>query len=147
MNLIHDRLAGEGQLVGRICISTVARQDFGKGIAQELYKGNTTIVVANLNKLLANQVAAESGGIAYAVAVNDADEENVANIAAQTVERYGSLDGCEISASTVPLFIDQTVRSDLPHRNLICKALWTSTMDQDQRSELCAGSGACNCRS
>lgn len=89
---IHNRPAGVGRLAGKICIVTGAAQGFGKGIAEELHKEGATIVIADMNAPLAEQVAAELGERACAIAVNVADEESVANLVGQTVEKYGGLD-------------------------------------------------------
>ena len=89
---IHNRPAGVGRLAGKICIVTGAAQGFGKGIAEELHKEGATIVIADMNVPLAEQVAAELGERACAIAVNVADEESVAHMVAETVERYGGLD-------------------------------------------------------
>ena len=86
------RPAGEGRLGGRICIVTGAAQGFGKGIAEELYKEGASIVIADMNEPLAKQVAAEMGERAVAIAVNVSDEESVAHMVAQTVEKFGGLD-------------------------------------------------------
>ena len=88
----HIRPAGSGRMAGKICIVTGAAQGFGRGIAQELYNEGASIVIADLNEPLAGQVAAEMGEKAFAVAVNVSDEESVANMVAQTVERFGGLD-------------------------------------------------------
>lgn len=89
---IHNRPAGEGRLAGKITIVTGAAQGFGKGIAEELYKEGATVVIADLNVPLAEQVAKELGDRACAIAVNVSDEESVANLVAQTVEKFGGLD-------------------------------------------------------
>ena len=89
---IHNRPAGVGRLAGKICIVTGAAQGFGKGIAEELHKEGATIVIADMNVPLAEQVATELGERACAIAVNVADEESVANLVGQTVEKYGGLD-------------------------------------------------------
>lgn len=89
---IHNRPAGVGRLAGKICIVTGAAQGFGKGIAEELHKEGATIVIADMNVPLAEQVAAELEERACAIAVNVADEESVANLVGQTVEKYGGLD-------------------------------------------------------
>ena len=89
---IHDRPAGEGRLAGKISIVTGAAQGFGKGIAEELYKEGATVVIADMNFPLAEQVARELGERACAIAVNVADEESVAHMVGETVERYGGLD-------------------------------------------------------
>ena len=64
----------------------------GKGIAEELYKEGASIVIADMNEPLAKQVAAEMGERAVAIAVNVSDEESVAHMVAQTVEKFGGLD-------------------------------------------------------
>ena len=81
------RPAGEGRLGGKICIVTGAAQGFGKGIAEELYKEGASIVIADMNEPLAKQVAVEMGERAVAIAVNVSDEESVAHMVAQTVEK------------------------------------------------------------
>jgi len=89
---IHNRPAGTGRLAGKITIVTGAAQGFGKGIAEELYAEGATIIVADMNAALAEQVAADMGERACAIAVNVSDEESVAALVAQTVERFGGLD-------------------------------------------------------
>jgi NAD(P)-dependent dehydrogenase (short-subunit alcohol dehydrogenase family) len=89
---VHNRPAGEGRLAGKITIVTGAAQGFGKGIAEELYAEGATIVIADMNQPLAESVAAEMGERAYAIPVNVSDEESVANLVAQTVEKFGGLD-------------------------------------------------------
>ena len=89
---IHNRPAGTGRLAGKITIVTGAAQGFGKGIAEELYAEGATIIVADMNQALAEQVASEMGERACAIAVNVADEESVASLVAQTVEKFGGLD-------------------------------------------------------
>lgn len=95
------RPAGEGRLAGKICIVTGAAQGFGKGIAEEMYKEGATIVIADMNEPLSKEVAASMGERASAIAVNVSDEESVANLVAQTVERYGGLDVMVSNAGVV----------------------------------------------
>ena len=89
---IHNRAAGTGRLAGKITIVTGAAQGFGKGIAEELYAEGATIIVADMNLPLAEQVAADMGDRACAIGVNVSDEESVASLVAQTVEKFGGLD-------------------------------------------------------
>ena len=89
---VHCRPAGTGRLAGKVTIVTGAAQGFGKGIAEELYAEGATIVIADMNQPLAESVAAEMGERAYAIPVNVSDEESVANLVAQTVEKFGGLD-------------------------------------------------------
>ena len=85
---IHNRPAGTGRLAGKIAIVTGAAQGFGKGIAEEMYKEGATIVIADLNAPLAETVAKELGERAVSIAVYVADEESVASLIAQTVEKH-----------------------------------------------------------
>ncbi|MBD5149039.1 MAG: SDR family oxidoreductase [Oscillibacter sp.] len=89
---IHDRPAGAGRLAGKITIVTGAAQGFGKGIAEELHKEGATVIIADMNQPLAETVAAGMGGNTTAIAVNVSDEESVAGLVAQTVEKFGGLD-------------------------------------------------------
>ena len=89
---IHERPAGTGRLAGKIAVVTGAAQGFGRGIAEELYREGAAVVIADMNLPLAETVAAGLGERAAAIAVNVADEESVAHMAAQTVERFGGLD-------------------------------------------------------
>ncbi len=98
---IHNRQGGEGRLAGKVTIVTGAAQGFGKGIAEELYAEGATIIVADMNKELAETVAAEMGERACAIAVNVSDEESVANLVAETVEKFGGLDIMVANAGVV----------------------------------------------
>ncbi len=98
---VSNRPAGNGRLAGKITIVTGAAQGFGKGIAEELYKEGATIIVADMNLPLAQQVASQMGERACAIAVNVSDEESVANMVAQTVEKFGGLDILVANAGVV----------------------------------------------
>lgn len=89
---IGNRKGGAGRLAGKIAIVTGSAQGFGKGIADELYREGANVVIADLNEPLAQTVAAEMGERAFALKVNVADEESVANMIGQTVEHFGGLD-------------------------------------------------------
>ena len=95
------RPAGQGRLAGKITIVTGAAQGFGKGIAEELYAEGATIIIADMNLPLAESVAKEMGERAWAIAVNVADEESVANMVAQVVEKFGGLDIMVANAGVV----------------------------------------------
>ena len=98
---IHSRPTGTGRLAGKITIVTGAAQGFGKGIAEELYAEGATIIIADMNQALAETVAQEMGERACAIAVNVSDEESVANMVAQTVEKFGGLDIMVANAGVV----------------------------------------------
>ena len=98
---IHNRVATTGRLAGKITIVTGAAQGFGKGIAEELYAEGAVVIVADMNLPLAETVAKEMGERAWAVAVNVSDEESVANMVAQVVEKFGGLDIMVANAGVV----------------------------------------------
>ena len=98
---IHNRPAGTGRLAGKITIVTGTAQGFGKGIAEELYKEGAIVVIADMNLPLAETVAAEMGERACAIAVNVSDEDSVANLVGQVVEKFGGLDLMVANAGVV----------------------------------------------
>ena len=98
---VHCRPAGTGRLAGKVTIVTGAAQGFGKGIAEELYNEGATIIIADMNQALAEEVAAEMGERACAISVNVSNEESVANLVAQTVEKFGGLDMMIANAGVV----------------------------------------------
>ena len=98
---IGKRPAGQGRLAGKITIVTGAAQGFAKGIAEELYAEGATIIIADMNLPLAESVAQELGARAWAIGVNVADEESVANMVAQVVEKFGGLDIMVANAGVV----------------------------------------------
>ncbi len=89
---IHNRPTGEGRMAGKIVVVTGAAQGFGKGIAEELYKEGASIVIADMNLPLAEQVAKEMGERAAAIGVNVSDEDSVAEMVGKTVEIFGGID-------------------------------------------------------
>ena len=89
---IGKRPQTTGRLAGKIAIVTGAAQGFGKGIAEEMYREGAAVVIADMNLPGAQAVAEELGANACAVEVNVTDEESVARMVQQTVERFGGLD-------------------------------------------------------
>jgi NAD(P)-dependent dehydrogenase (short-subunit alcohol dehydrogenase family) len=90
-NVYHRRQA-EGRLSGKIAVVTGAAQGFGRGIAEEIYAQGASVVVADLNAPLAETVAKELGERAISMRVDVTDEESVAGMVKETVERFGGLD-------------------------------------------------------
>ena len=85
------------RLAGRICLVTGGAQGFGEGIARELAAAGATLVIADLNLVLAETVAdslnrLHGSGTALAVPVNVGDEESVHAMVRQIVLRFGGLD-------------------------------------------------------
>ena len=89
---IHDRPQREGRLGDKVIVVTGAAQGFGRGIAEELHAEGATVIIADMNEPLAQEVASSLGEGAMAIAVNVADEESVAALCAKTVEAYGGID-------------------------------------------------------
>ncbi len=89
---IHERTARPGRLSGKVAIVTGSAQGFGRGIAEEMYKEGASVVIADMNLPLAEEVAASLGEYAFAVGVNVTDEESVAAMVGATVEHFGGID-------------------------------------------------------
>lgn len=89
---VNKRPKTSGRLAGKIAIVTGSAQGFGLGIAQEMYKEGASVVIADLNKELANQVANELGERAHSVCVDVSDEKSVEEMVISTVEKFGGLD-------------------------------------------------------
>ena len=87
-----SRPAVAGRLGGRIAIVTGAAQGFGLGIAKELYREGASVVIADLNEPLAQEVAASLGDRAFAVKVDVSNDESVMNMVIATVEKFGGVD-------------------------------------------------------
>ena len=85
------------RLAGRIALVTGGAQGFGEGIARELAAAGATVVVADLNLALAEQVAAaldaaHGAGTAAAMKVDVGDETSVEALVRGIVLRFGGLD-------------------------------------------------------
>lgn len=89
---IHDRPNAAGRLSSKAAIVTGSAQGFGKGIAEAIYREGAAVVIADLNYDLACKVADDLGERAFAVKVNVADEDSVADMVAASVERFGGID-------------------------------------------------------
>ena len=89
---IGSRPNGTGRLAGKITIVTGSAQGFGKGIAEEMYREGASVVIADMNEPLAQEVAESLGERACCIPVNVSDEESVAALVTRTVERFGGLD-------------------------------------------------------
>ncbi len=95
------RIAAPGRLSGKIVLVTGAAQGFGKGIAQEMHREGASVVLADINGPIAQMAAEELGDRAFGVTADVSDEQSVANMAAQTVERFGGLDVLIANAGVV----------------------------------------------
>jgi NAD(P)-dependent dehydrogenase (short-subunit alcohol dehydrogenase family) len=89
---VHNRGKADGRLSGKIAVVTGGVQGFGKGIAGEVYAQGACVVVADMNRPLAEAAARNLGERAVAVRADVTDEEGVAGMVRETVELFGGLD-------------------------------------------------------
>jgi NAD(P)-dependent dehydrogenase (short-subunit alcohol dehydrogenase family) len=99
---------------GRVAVVTGAASGIGRALAEALAARGSSVVVADLDALEAEVVAAgirASGGDASAVAVDVSDANAVDALAATTLERFGRVDVLcnNAGVSTFNLFRDQTL--------------------------------------
>ncbi|WP_059037168.1 SDR family oxidoreductase [Gordonia desulfuricans] len=80
-----------GRFDGRTIIVTGAAGGIGEGYARGLAEEGANVVVADLNDEAGEKVAADIGGL-Y-VHADVADPDSAQNLAAATVERYGTIHG------------------------------------------------------
>ena len=88
---------GGGRLDQKISIVTGSAQGFGRGIAEEMAKNGAYVVIADINRDLAESVSGDLNarygeGSALAVRVDVSDEDSVRDMFAETVAYYGGLD-------------------------------------------------------
>lgn len=85
------------RLNGRVCVVTGAAQGFGLGIAEQLADAGGLVILADMNAAGAAQAAAQlckrfGAERAFAVAVNVASEESVAEMLSEVTRCCGGLD-------------------------------------------------------
>lgn len=80
----------------KIAVVTGAAQGIGKAIAMGLAKEGASVVVVDLNvekaKLVADQIAEETGRRAIAIGTDVADKQSVQGMVDQTLEEFGQID-------------------------------------------------------
>ena len=81
-----------GRLKGKLALVTGAAQGFCRGIAEALHREGATVAIADLNLPLAEKVAEELGDGAIAVKVDVSNEESVAAMVQECVERMNGID-------------------------------------------------------
>jgi rhamnose utilization protein RhaD (predicted bifunctional aldolase and dehydrogenase)/NAD(P)-dependent dehydrogenase (short-subunit alcohol dehydrogenase family) len=94
---VAAKAAGSGRAAGKVALVTGAAQGFGLGIAADLVAQGAHVVLADLNRELAEANAADlearfGPGRATAVLMNVMDETSVSDGIHATVRRYGGLD-------------------------------------------------------
>jgi NAD(P)-dependent dehydrogenase (short-subunit alcohol dehydrogenase family) len=94
---VAAKAAASGRAAGKVALVTGAAQGFGLGIAADLVAQGAHVVLADLNRELAEANAADlearfGPGRATAVAMNVMDEASVADGVHATVRRYGGID-------------------------------------------------------
>jgi 3-oxoacyl-[acyl-carrier protein] reductase len=84
-----------GRFDGKVAIVTGAAQGIGEAYARALARDGASVVVADLNAELGEQVAKEitaDGGTAAFVPVDVADQDSTLAMAASTVDQFGGID-------------------------------------------------------
>lgn len=87
----------ENKLAGKVAVVTGGARGFGAGIAEELFRKDVNVVVADLNEeegksLVGKLSSGKSGGLAVFVKTDVSDHQSVRNLVAETVSRFGGLD-------------------------------------------------------
>lgn len=89
---VKNRKNPGGRLSGKCSIVTGGAQGFGLGIAECMIAEGAFVAVADLNYELAKTAAEQLGERAFAVKVDVADEQSVAEMVIAVVEQFGGID-------------------------------------------------------
>jgi NAD(P)-dependent dehydrogenase (short-subunit alcohol dehydrogenase family) len=81
-----------GRLAGKVCVITGAGGGMGRDAAILFTGEGAKVCVADVNLAAAQETVTLCGGDAFAIAVDVADEEDVAAMMRETAERFGGID-------------------------------------------------------
>jgi NAD(P)-dependent dehydrogenase (short-subunit alcohol dehydrogenase family) len=81
-----------GRLDGKVCVITGAGGGMGRDAAILFTQEGAKVCAADVNGAAAEETVTMCDGEAFALAVDVADEEQVAGMMAQTAERFGGID-------------------------------------------------------
>ncbi len=81
-----------GRLDGKVCVITGAGGGMGREAAVVFTQEGAKVCAADVNLAAAEETASLCAGEAFAIAVDVADEEQVAGMMAATAERFGGID-------------------------------------------------------
>lgn len=93
----EQAIAVSGRVQDKIIIVTGGAQGFGGGIAEQLYSQGANVVIADLNEVVGEKLAAtlnagKQTNQAYFVKANVANPESVEEMISATVKQFGGLD-------------------------------------------------------
>lgn len=80
------------RLAGKRALVTGGASGFGAGIVRKFLEEGARVAIADINLEAASTMAAELGDNATAIGVNVADNDSVATMAADILDRFGGLD-------------------------------------------------------
>ena len=93
-----------GDLEGKVVLVTGAGSGIGEACAKRIAAGGAHVAVVDRDRAAAERVAEEIGGSAVAVVADVAEEDSVAAMIKEVVDRFGHLDGAVNNAGVSGAF-------------------------------------------